>query len=204
MQVLWPIAVPISLRTIVDDVQKRFGWLTVIRLFSSVMFVAASAATSAQAQTSKPIRVTVVDRVGYDKVIAANIGKIVVVDCWATWCVPCRNGFPKMVELSKKYADEDVVVVSLCFDDLVKGEAPAKVTKFLEEKDARFEHLISSLNISKGGAQAFEIPDELLPHCKIYGKDGKILKALESVNGDEIKHEDIEAAVKAAIKAQTK
>ena len=166
--------------------------------------MAQSAVTSVDAQPSKPVGVRVVDKAGYDKVIATNKGKIIVVDCWATWCVPCRKAFPKTVELSKTYADKDVVVVTLCFDEPVKGQAPESVKKFLALNDAHFENLISSLDISGEGAEAYSISDGALPHFKIYGKDGKLIKAFQSGEDKEFTHEDIEAAVKQAIKANSK
>jgi len=150
----------------------------------------------------KPISVRIVNKAGYDKIIAANKGKVVVVDCWATWCVPCRKAFPKTVEMSKTYADRGVVVVSLSFDDPVKGQVPDKVKEFLVKQDAQFENLISSLDISEDGADAFGIPEGALPHFKIYGRDGKLFKNFESGEDKEFTHEEIEAAVKAALKAK--
>ena len=159
--------------------------------------------SASHAQAPKTINVRVVDKEGYDKVIAANKGKVVVVDCWATWCVPCRRAFPKTVDLSKNYADKDVVVISLSFDEPVKGKVPDKVKKFLAENDATFENLVSSLDIAGDGAEKFAIPDGALPHFKIYGKDGKLFKAIATNEGAEIKHEDVESAVKMAL-AKTK
>lgn len=149
---------------------------------------------------AKPISVRVVNKAGYDKIINANKGSVIVVDCWATWCVPCRKAFPKTVELAKTYADKGVVVVSLCFDDPVKGQVPDKVKEFLVKQDAQFENLVSSLDISADGADAFAIPDGALPHFKIYGRDGKLFKTFESGADKEFTHEEIEAAVKAALK----
>lgn len=152
------------------------------------------------AQASKSVTVRVVDKAGYDKAIAAHKGKVVVVDCWATWCVPCRKAFPQTVELSKTYGSKGVVVVSLCFDDPVKGQPSEAVKKFLVSSNATFENLLSSVDISADGADLFEIPDGALPHFKIYGKDGKLIKTFQSGEGKEFTHEEIEAAVKAAIK----
>ena len=190
--------------TIMDDVQKRRNLLKVTVTTACVLTIALAVTGLGQAQASKTIGIRVVDKAGYDKVIAANKGKVIVVDCWATWCVPCRKAFPKTVELSKAYADKDVVVVSLCFDGAVKGQAPESVKQFLALNDAYFENLLSSLDISDEGAEAFEIPEGALPHFKIYGKDGKLFKAFASGDEKEFKHEDIEAAVKSALKSSKK
>ncbi len=185
-----------------DDVQKTHRWAAMAGVAIIGMLAAGTVSSPIEAQTSKPVTVRVVDKAGYDKVIAANKGKVIVVDCWATWCVPCRKAFPKTVELSKDYADKDVVVVSLCFDEPVNGRVPESVKKFLALNDAHFENLVSSLDISTDGAQAYSIPDGALPHFKIYGKDGKLTKAFESGEDKEFTHEDIEATVKMAIKAK--
>ena len=185
-----------------DDVRSRRAMLAVVLLGFGFAFAfcCLSFPGTLDAQGSKTIGVRVVDKAGYDKVIAANKGKVVVVDCWATWCIPCRKAFPKTVELSKAYADKNVVVISLCFDEPVKGQVPESVKRFLATQEAHFENLLSQLDISEEGAKAFEIPDGALPHFKIYGKDGKLLKTFESGEDKEFKHEEIEAAVKSALK----
>lgn len=171
-----------------------------LTIVGMIVFGLSPDSVSAQATKSKTVKV--VDKAGYEKAIAAYKGKVVVVDCWATWCVPCRKAFPKTVEMAKTYGSKGVVVVSLCFDDLAKGDAPAPVKKFLADNNADFENLISSLDISADGAEAFAIPDGALPHFKVYGKDGKLFKAFESGEDKDFKHEDIEDAVKAALKAK--
>jgi thiol-disulfide isomerase/thioredoxin len=180
--------------------QTRRDWIRTVAV-AGVAFAGARVSRPVLAQ-AKAISVRVVDKAGYDKVIAANKGKVVVVDCWATWCVPCRKAFPKTVEMSKAYAGKGVVVVSLCFDDVVKGQAPEKVKEFLVKQDAQFENLISSLEISDTGADVFAIPDGALPHFKIYGKDGKLFKTFESGEDKEFTHEEIEKAVSDALKAK--
>ena len=184
-----------------DDIHTRRDWLTTTLTGVTGVVAAAASTTSVLAQAAKTITVRVVDKAGYDRIIKANKGKVIVVDCWATWCVPCRKAFPKTVELGKTYADKDVVIVTLCFDDPVKGQAPESVKQFLATNDAYFENLISSLEISGNGAEVFEIPEGALPHFKIYGKDGKLFKVFESGDDKDFSHKDIEAAVKSVLKA---
>jgi thiol-disulfide isomerase/thioredoxin len=187
-----------------DNIQTRRLWLRSVIAGATgfALMGGVSAVQSTLAEDAVVISAKVVDKAGYDRVITANKGKVIVVDCWATWCTPCRKAFPKTVELSKAYADKGVVVISLSFDVPVKGQVPDKVKEFLIKENAKFENLVSKVDLSEDGAEVFQIPDGALPHFKIYGKDGKLFKVFESMEGKEFTHEDIEAAVKAAIKAK--
>jgi thiol-disulfide isomerase/thioredoxin len=61
-------------------------------------------------------------------------GKVVYLDFWATWCVPCRTSFPWMNEMQARYADRGLVVVAVNVDKdatLIKpflADYPAKFT----------------------------------------------------------------------------
>ena len=44
-------------------------------------------------------------------------GKIVVLNFWATWCVPCRAEMPMLVEAEKEYAPRGVVFIAISLDD---------------------------------------------------------------------------------------
>ncbi len=43
-------------------------------------------------------------------------GKVVVLDLWATWCPPCRQEIPHLIELSEQYADRGVEVIGLTIE----------------------------------------------------------------------------------------
>ena len=40
-------------------------------------------------------------------------GKVLVLDFYATWCVPCRDSVPHLIGLQKKHADQGLVVIGL-------------------------------------------------------------------------------------------
>ena len=52
-------------------------------------------------------------------------GKVVVLNFWATWCVPCTTEMPIFVDIQKRYGGQGVVVLAASFDDEeTKGNIP--------------------------------------------------------------------------------
>ncbi len=54
----------------------------------------------------------------YPKLIAERKGKVVLVDFWATWCVPCRKEMPLVAKLEAKLKAKGFVVVTISSDEL--------------------------------------------------------------------------------------
>jgi peroxiredoxin len=44
-------------------------------------------------------------------------GKVILLDFWATWCPPCREEIPGLIELQKKFGDRGLVVIGVSLDD---------------------------------------------------------------------------------------
>lgn len=44
-------------------------------------------------------------------------GKTIILDFWATWCPPCRAEIPDYIELQKKYADQNLVIIGASLDE---------------------------------------------------------------------------------------
>lgn len=57
------------------------------------------------------------------------LGKVVVVDFWATWCPPCVHEIPGYIALQKKYGERGLVIIGLSVDQ--KGAAA--VTPFAQK-----------------------------------------------------------------------
>ena len=43
-------------------------------------------------------------------------GKVVLLDFWASWCEPCRQSFPWMNDLQRRYGERNLVVVAVNVD----------------------------------------------------------------------------------------
>ncbi len=130
------------------------------------------------------------------KKIAANkAARLTMVDAWATWCGPCKENFPHVVDMHAKYAKKGLAVVSLSLDDSDKPKKVAEATAFLKEKKAAFANYL----LDETADDAFEkLNITAIPAVFLFGPDGKEVKrfTLEDVN-NQFTYDQVEAFVKA-------
>lgn len=166
--------------------------------------VAASSASDADstAITSTPgpapvIKLQVVDKEGFQKVLQSKRGQVVLVDAWATWCAPCKTNFPHAVALQQKYLRQGLAVVSLSMDD---EDAHEEALSFLREQKADMTNLRSKLGAEELAFDEFEIDNGGLPHVKLYDRDGKLTKKFVTGDPDAVfTAEDVELAIRELI-----
>lgn len=96
-------------------------------------------------------------------------GKVVYVDVWASWCIPCRHEFEYSRELKKEMANEDVIFLYINVD-LSSGQWERAIEKF----DLMGHHL--SLNSSQRKSFQDEYGIKGYPTYLLFDRSGKLKK----------------------------
>lgn len=68
--------------------------------------------------------------------VKAHAGKVILLDFWASWCAPCRQSFPWMSELQRRYGRDGFAVVAVNLD-----QDRALAARFLEKTPGDFQIL---------------------------------------------------------------
>ncbi len=67
-------------------------------------------------------------------------GKVVLLDFWATWCGPCRESIPHLVQLYKDYREKDFELIGM---DVDKGDVET-VRRFVESMNIPYPIIVAS------------------------------------------------------------
>ncbi len=80
-------------------------------------------------------------------------GSPVIINFWATWCVPCRIEMPALQATQDKYAEDGLVILAV--ND---QESPEDVTEFVQELDLRLTTLLDPDGVVSGLYNVFNFP----------------------------------------------
>ena len=81
------------------------------------------------------VELSLKDLTGIDQRLSAYRGRIVVLNFWATWCVPCKQEMPDLAAIQNEYAAFGVQVVGASADQLADR---AKVLEFIKQTKINF------------------------------------------------------------------
>ncbi len=112
-----------------------FGWLFVLIAAISVPAQQGAAANGSSAASKRPV-ITKIDEKRLVELLKPQ-GKPLLINFWATWCIPCVEEFPDLVKIDKEYKGKiDFITISLDFEEEINTTVPKFLTEMKAEMPA--------------------------------------------------------------------
>ena len=116
-------------------------------------------------------------------------GKVVLVDFFASWCGPCKESFPAMQDLHKKYAGKGLIILAINLD-----KKKSDMDDFLKLHPADFAIVRDAAN-----KLVSQIKIPTMPTSFLLNRDGKVVSVHRGFKGEETRKkytEEIDALLK--------
>ena len=139
---------------------------------------------AAAAQTA-PQEISSARFTALDGSVIDGAGRVLVLDFWATWCVPCIQEMPQFNRLYHDLSPKGLALVGIAMDE----EGAPVVQPFLAQHTADYPITLGSPEIGKKYAV------ENLPVTLVFDRTGKLIKRFDGFT----KESDLRAAIQAAL-----
>jgi cytochrome c biogenesis protein CcmG/thiol:disulfide interchange protein DsbE len=106
---------------------------------------------------------------GKDVQLSDYLGKVVIIDFWATWCPPCKAEIPGFVELYEQYADAGLEIIGISLD---QGDLSV-VSNFVKSYNVNYPivYYKDEVIMNYGGIRS-------IPTTFVVDREGKIVERL--------------------------
>lgn len=121
-------------------------------------------AASAFAVPAKAADIPTVDAAGLFKRITAEKGRVVVVNIFASWCPPCREEIPGLVNVRRYFSEKDVVLLGVSVD-----KEPKALVNYMNEMHMNYPVLLAK------GDFIQRIRVRAVPQLLIYNQKGELV-----------------------------
>lgn len=103
---------------------------------------------------------------GQPLTLSSYRGQVVLVDFWATWCLPCREEIPHLIQLQDKYGVRGLQIIGVSMDD-----GPEPVRPFAQQFHMNYPIVMGNAKIGEeyGGVLG-------LPIAFLVDREGRIVK----------------------------
>jgi thiol-disulfide isomerase/thioredoxin len=164
-----------------------------IRVDTLEILAASIAEREAASRLGQEVDLTLKDPFGAEQRLSALKGRIVVLNFWATYCVPCRKEMPDLAAIQNEYAALGVQVIGASADE---AEDRARVLQFVKETRLNFPVWMgaTTADMMRFGLGA------ALPGTAIIGRDGRVVKIMSGIVNQADLKKQIEALLAAAEK----
>lgn len=122
--------------------------------------------------------------------LAKMRGKVVLIDFWGTWCMPCRKEIPHIRAVYEKYHDQGFEVIGIACEH---SESDETLKEFIEEEEIPWpQYFDAGFRAKKLGLTSYEMRFGInaFPAIWLLNKEGKVVQ--RNLRGEA----DLEAAVR--------
>ena len=109
-------------------------------------------------------------------------GKVVHLDFWASWCVPCRQSFPVLENLHKTYGSKGYVLIGVSMD-----EKQADMERFLKKNPVTFATVRDAQE-----KLAAKVRPPGMPTSYFFGADGRLDSVHPKFEGESTRKKYVE------------
>lgn len=113
-------------------------------------------------------------------------GRVIVIDFWATWCIPCKKGVARLKQLNKELKGGGLVILGVTSYD--EYQSAASLRAWIKEHAVSY---VVAVDREKATAKSYQTPQP--PYTLVIGKDGKVVW-----EGSPVDLDRLEAAVRRA------
>jgi len=184
-------------RVAVTGAVEKKKSMSVIRVNTLEVLAPSQAEREAANVVGNVVDLTLKDPFGTEQRLSALKGRIVVLNFWATYCVPCRKEMPDLAAIQNEYAALGVQVIGASTDE---AKDRAKVLQFVKETKINFPIWTgaTSADMMRFGLGA------ALPGTVIVGRDGRIAKVISGIVNQADLKKQIDAMLASAEKTAAK
>ena len=148
--------------------------VSIFRVDSLTVIAPSLAEREAAKVVGQEVELKLTDLSGSQQSLGSLKGRVVILNFWATYCIPCKSEMPDLAAIQNEYAALGVQVIGASTDEVSDRQA---VLEFVKETKINFPIWVGAgtsdmLRFGLGSA---------LPGTVVIGKDGQIAKVISGV-----------------------
>jgi cytochrome c biogenesis protein CcmG/thiol:disulfide interchange protein DsbE len=120
-----------------------------------------------------PLKLKTLDGKDFD--LVSLLGKPVIIDFWATWCMPCRKSMPQVAKLYEEFKAMGLNLVSVSLD-----EDPADAARFVMQRKYSW-----TMVADPSSSSSRDWGESAIPRVVLIGKDGKVWFDVQGFDDEE-------------------
>jgi thiol-disulfide isomerase/thioredoxin len=132
--------------------------------FTALALIFVLGTTAVHAASINPGDIPTIDGGDFFKRVTADKGKLVVVNVFASWCPPCRDEIPGLVNIRRSYSEDQVALLGVSVD-----REPKALANYMSEMNMNYPVFLAA------GDFIQRLKVRAVPQLLIYNKRGELV-----------------------------